>query len=255
MRRILALLVAAILPAAASTALEPLSSFSCRRPAAPDPGTQFNVEWATHLVDGVVLRPGELFSFNRAMDAGRNRFRRGKSYYAGRIVMSRGGGYCQVSTALYDAALLANLRIEERWTHSFYDKENAYVPQGLDASVSNSGGTDFRFRNTTAAPLTISARFEDGAVKIEMLGRGRRRKRWLSTGSLTVVPMTVLTKPASGLPCGATRTVSPGFDGYEVASYLNELDLAGNTRTVSLGKDRYRMIPLRAEAGSCGEVP
>ena len=96
------------------TALEagkPLSSFSSARPAEPDAGTQFNVEWATHLIDGVVLQPGEVFSFNRTLDKGRHKFRKGKSFYAGRVIMSTGGGYCQVSTTLYNATLLANQEV------------------------------------------------------------------------------------------------------------------------------------------------
>jgi vancomycin resistance protein YoaR len=234
---------------AAARADSLLASFSCARPETPDAGTQFNVELATQLIDGVVLGPGEIFSFNRTLDKGRSRFREGRSFYGGRVVMSRGGGSCQVSTALYNATLLANLEQVERWQHSLYDPDTAYVPAGLDASVSNSSGADYRFRNTTANPLTISARFEGGAVKIELLGEARRRKRWLTTSEPVKLSHTTRTSYSDALPQGVSRVTRPGFDGYIVKRYLNYLDLKGNTHTVYIGKDQYRTITEWVEIG------
>lgn len=237
---------------ASSWAVEPLSRASTARPVTVDAGTQYNVELATRLIDGVVLQPREIFSFNRTLDAGRHLFRKGKSYYAGRIIMSRGGGYCQVSTTLYNAALLANQEIVERWQHSLYEPEVAYVPAGLDASVSNSSNADFRFRNTTPHPLTIAAKFEDGAVKIELLGQGRRRKRWLTTSRPGVISQTTRVRWVDDLPAGVERQTRQGFDGYIVKRYLNYLDRQGNTHTVYIGKDQYQMVPRRVDKGRQG---
>ena len=231
-------------------AVEPLSTFSCARPQEPDAGTQFNVEHACRLIDGVVLQPKEIFSYNRTLDKGRDAFRMGKSFYAGRVIMSKGGGYCQVSTALYNAVLLANQEVIERWQHSLYDPEAAYVPQGLGASVSNSSGADFRFRNTTAHPLTISARFEDGAVKVELLGNARRRKRWLTTDEPVKLTHAVRVSYTASLPEGVSRVTRPGFDGYLVRRYLNYLDRSGNTHTVYIGKDKYRTVDAWIQVGT-----
>lgn len=238
-------------PATGRAADAPLSMVECARPSPTDPGTRFNVGWASKLIDGVSLQPGEVFSFNRAMDRGRDDFKLGRSYFAGRVVMSKGGGYCQVSTALYDAALLAGLRIIERRHHSFYDKKNAYVPAGLDASVSNYAGTDFRFENTTGQPLTISARAKSGAVKIELRGHATAIKRWLTTKILAETPRPTRTVVDGAMPPCTMRTVRPGFDGYSVVRYLNSVDASGNTKVVSLGKDRYQAIEEVVEAGPC----
>ena len=229
--------------------VEPLSRASTSRPVAVDAGTQFNVEWATRLIDNVVLQPGEVFSFNRTLDKGREHFRNGKSYYAGRVIKSKGGGYCQVSTTLYNAVLLANQEVVERWSHSIYEPEAAYTPAGLDASVSNSSNADFRFRNTTLHPLTIAAKFEDGAVKVELLGEGRRRKRWMTTSEPERITFTTRVRYVDDLAPGEERETRPGFDGFIVKRYLNYLDRSGNTHTVYMGRDKYHMIQRRVDRG------
>lgn len=154
-----------------------------------------------------------------------------------------------MSTTLYNAVLLANQEVVERWSHSLYEPEAAYVPAGLDASVSNSSNADFRFRNTTAHPLTIAAKFEDGSVKIDLLGEGRRRKRWMTTSEPEVISFTTSTRLVDDLAADEIRETRAGFDGFKVNRYLNYLDLKGNTHTVFIGKDEYRMIPRRIEKG------
>ena len=67
------------------------------------------------------------------------------AYSGGQVVQEVGGGICQVSSALYYAALLANLQIDVRTCHYF---PVAYLPAGLDATVSW-GGPEFRFTNNT----------------------------------------------------------------------------------------------------------
>jgi vancomycin resistance protein YoaR len=210
-----------------------LAEFSCVRPRAVDEGTWHNVSLAASLVDGSVVAPGQEFSFLKKIGAGRGKFEPGNTLMGGRVIKSPGGGYCQVSTSIYNAALLAGLPILERYAHSFYDAEDAYVEPGRDAAVSGTNNADFRFLNNTGAPLTLSATAAGGRVSIQILGRGQARRRWIVTQARRI-PMRSLKR--EGL------SPRPGFDGWEVSRSLDTLDAAGNTLSTFLGRDHYDMV-------------
>lgn len=220
-----------------------LSRFVCERPRPWQDGSLHNVSVAAALVDSVVLKPGQVFSFNQAMFAGDGRFVEGVSFMGGRRVHSVGGGICQVSSGLYNAALLAGLEVLERNAHSLYDPGEAYVPPGRDAMVSRPGHSDFRFRNSTAADLTIQVRAEGGRLTVVLQGRQRRaRRRWLDTSVLSREPARVVEVPSSGMEAGHCRRVRPGFDGLVVATRLCWTGAGGLTRCAELGVDHYRRV-------------
>ena len=114
-----------------------------------------NIVLAASKINGKVLNPGESFSYNgtvgqRTAAAG---FKEAGAYLEGKVVQEIGGGICQVSSTLYNAALLANLKITSRTNHYF---PVSYLPDGLDATVSWQS-PDFRFVNNTAYPVKIIA--------------------------------------------------------------------------------------------------
>lgn len=114
-----------------------------------------NIVLAASKINGKVLNPGESFSYNgtvgqRTAAAG---FKEAGAYLEGKVVQEIGGGICQVSSTLYNAALLANLKITSRTNHYF---PVSYLPDGLDATVSWQS-PDFRFVNNTAYPIKIIA--------------------------------------------------------------------------------------------------
>src|SRR5262245_33061199 len=74
-----------------------LGAYECTRPEPWERGALKNVSIAAGLINGLVLAPGEKFSFNGAMEPGLDRFVEGTSYASGRVVTSDGGGICQVS--------------------------------------------------------------------------------------------------------------------------------------------------------------
>jgi len=75
-----------------------------------------------------------------------------------------GGGICQLSTTLYNAAEKAGLEITERHSHS---KKVPYVPQGKDAMVSY-GSSDLKFRNNRQNPIVIKSEISDGKVTVRL---------------------------------------------------------------------------------------
>jgi len=153
---------------------------------------------------GVTLRPGELFSFWRLVGPPdiAHGFQVASNFIGGKVTFAEGGGICQLTSALYNAALLAGLDILERHAHSIdaYGA-NRYVPLGRDATVVH-GYKDLQFRNATTVPMTLrigirpdeveaafdapSTPFRDVDLEVESLShdglhtrtRRRRGSRW-----------------------------------------------------------------------------
>lgn len=128
-----------------------------------------NIRLAAATVNGTVLAPGEVFSFNgvvgeRTADRG---FKSAKIIEKGEFVDGVGGGVCQVSTTLYNAALLAGCQITEFHPHSL---AVSYVPPSCDAMVS---GTyyDLKFKNSLSEKLYIRAAAGKGYVTFYFYGK------------------------------------------------------------------------------------
>ncbi len=127
-----------------------------------------NADLALSRLDGVVIAPGQIFSFNARVgtfskDQG---YRKAPVSYNGQLVSSWGGGVCQTSTTLYNTALLAGMDIVERNRHRFAP---SYVPPGRDAAVAFNT-IDLKFRNPYDFPVRIHAIDRNDRVEIEMLG-------------------------------------------------------------------------------------
>lgn len=113
-----------------------------------------NVRNGCQLIDGTTLYPGEEFSTYQAVApfSESNGYYMAGSYLNGKVVDSLGGGICQVSSTLYNAALLSELDITERHNHSMIV---SYVPASADAAIAESAGKDFKFINNTDYPIYI----------------------------------------------------------------------------------------------------
>lgn len=121
---------------------------------------KYNLIAGAKYIDGVILAPGEVFSFyNHAGPFNKE----GYAYYLGVI----GNGVCQVASTLYNAQLLAGLETVLRYNHGI---KSVYVPGGLDATVASTKGviTDYKFRNNLKSSVYISAFVEGGKLTVEM---------------------------------------------------------------------------------------
>ena len=127
-----------------------------------------NLALACAAINGVILLPGEEFSYNdtlgeRTAAAG---YKPAGTYVNGLTVDTIGGGICQVSSTLYYCTLLADLEIIERWPHGFISN---YTDPGMDASV-NWPNADLHFSNNTGYPIKIEAYRADGNVTVKIWG-------------------------------------------------------------------------------------
>lgn len=127
-----------------------------------------NIKLAAKKVNGTVILPGEKFSFNtivgsRTIEAG---FKEETAYVGGKVVPDVGGGVCQVSSTIYNTALLANMQIVERSNHMF---TTGYVAASRDATVYY-GSLDFVFKNSRKYPIKMVASANGGVCKVSIYG-------------------------------------------------------------------------------------
>lgn len=127
-----------------------------------------NLVLASEKLNGTIVKPGEEFSYNKTIGERTiaSGFKEAKAYAGGKVVLDVGGGICQLSSTLYNAALLTNLDITERHNHYFL---TSYVPAGRDATVSW-GSVDFKFKNNRKYPIKIESKVEDGVATVSIYG-------------------------------------------------------------------------------------
>ncbi len=125
-----------------------------------------NIKIAAEDLNHTIIDAGEVFSFNDTV----GKRTKEKGYEEAPILVSgekskgTGGGVCQVSTTIYNAALDADLKIIERHRHS---KEVSYVPEGKDAAVVY-GAKDMRFKNTKDYPIEILISVSEDEIHVTL---------------------------------------------------------------------------------------
>lgn len=139
-----------------------------------------NIQRSFDLINGTVLSPGEVFSFNGVVGerSVKNGFKSAIEYRNGKAEEGIGGGVCQSSTTIYQAAVTAGLEIVERESHGM---EVNYSEYGMDATVNWVKGhmIDLKFRNNTESDLYIKATMEWNSS----------RKRWVTHVTLYGEPL------------------------------------------------------------------
>ncbi|PIR42893.1 hypothetical protein CO058_00880 [candidate division WWE3 bacterium CG_4_9_14_0_2_um_filter_35_11] len=181
-----------------------------------------NIELAASRVNGVLVAPGEIFSFNDAVGEISSKTGYSTAYIIsqGRTVLGDGGGVCQVSTTLFRAALDAGLPIVERNAHSYrvsyYEQDSA---PGIDATI-YSPSVDLRFKNDTPGYILITSEFssKDSSLSFSIYGTKDGRVVDMTTPvvlSRTRPPATIYEEDSS-LPVGVKKQVEHSVWGASV---------------------------------------
>jgi vancomycin resistance protein YoaR len=149
-----------------------------------EPNRIHNVQLVSHLVDKHVIAPGETFSFNgttgaRTADKG---FREAPVIINGELQTGLGGGICQVSTTVFNAAYEAGLPIVSRTNHALYI---SHYPQGRDATV-NYPDLDLKFRNDTGHWLLLRTWVGSSSLTVALYGTPVHRRVVSETMPLVV---------------------------------------------------------------------
>lgn len=208
-----------------------------------------NVKLSAQACNGVILMPGEVFSYNNTTGSRSA----SKGYLAAPVysgdasVDEVGGGICQTSSTIYYAVLHTNLKIVERRAHRF---NTGYVPEGMDATVYY-GQTDFRFENSTDYPIKIvTSSYDQGGkrklnVKIYGTNVDGVRAEPKSTVYETVSPTTQY-KADESITQGTTKVDSKQnpYTGKSAQTYRYIYDRDGNLlEKQDMGKSVYKMRP------------
>ena len=183
-----------------------------------------NISLAVGAINGLVLKPGEEFSFNNATGnrTSEKGYQPAGAYRNGVLIEEPGGGVCQVSTTLYHAIIESGFKTTERNSHSFAP---SYVEKGQDAMVSFDGyaGPDLKFVNTGNASVVLRASLEGTTLKISIVGipvlEDGVKVTIRSEKVKDLNPLPVTYEENTALPFGTEKVVDKGTLGGYYKSY------------------------------------
>lgn len=230
-----------------------LSTFSTRYDATNRTRTT-NLQVAVNKINGVVVMPGEIFSYNKTLgkrtyEAG---YRDAAGYSGGKVVQMIGGGICQISSTLYDAVVYANLDIVERHNHAF---TTSYVGAGKDATVVY-GSLDFRFKNSRNYPIKIVSSLQNGIAKVSIYGIKEETEYdvEIATTILNYIPYNVIYENDSSLASGTEKVTQNGQKGCKSITYkILKLNGKEVSRSV-LSTDTYSAMNKYISRGTKGQI-
>ncbi len=196
-----------------------------------------NLITAAKKMDKAVLKPGETFSFNgtigpRTAETG---FKDAYIVINNEYVKGIGGGICQVSSTLYNAALLANLSIVERHPHAVVV---AYIPLGQDATI-NYPNLDLKLRNDSSSYLYFRTKVEAGNLTIKIYGKKTGVKVRFEKEIEKELNYHTVRKIDPDLLPGAVIQQQSGSKGYIVKTWKIVTDAQGKETKQLLSRDSY----------------
>ncbi len=176
-----------------------------------------NIRRAAELLDGHVIQPGEMFSFNdvvgdRTLDNG---------FITAPVIVNDmmedgvGGGVCQVASTLHGAAVHGGLQVKSRRSHS---RPSGYAPLGLDATVIY-GEVDLQLKNIYDVPLMIHVKFPSRyVIRVELRGLASPAKVEHQYAVLKRYDFIRRVIEDPSLAAGEVKRTQKGGYGYDVVS-------------------------------------
>ena len=187
---------------------EQMSTFTVNFPTAPYRTT--NIGRAAELINGSVVQPGEVWSFNRTVGerTADNGFVDGTMILDGQYRSAPGGGVSAMATTVFNAMFFAGVKPVEYGAHSFYIER---YPAGREATVAW-GSLDLKFRNDSGKPIYIKAGATDSSVTVSFLGT----KKYDAVEAVAG-PRTNLKEPAKREGTGEACMPQPPLEGFDIS--------------------------------------
>jgi vancomycin resistance protein YoaR len=207
-----------------------------------------NIRLAAQRLDHVFIPPGETISFNELVGPRTRRrgFRIARVLVRGRFTQDFGGGVCQVSGTLYNAALKAGMKVVQRHRHS---RPIGYLPAGLDATV-DFGKLDLRLQNPFPTPLYLRTFVRGGRLTILILGKRQDGVTYRLVRQVTRFGTKSEKQiPDPTLPPGRTQIVDKGSIGYRVTVWRWRLENGVVTEREFISHDIYAPQPRLLRVG------
>jgi vancomycin resistance protein YoaR len=211
---------------------------------------QVNVRITTEYANNVLLAPGDVYDFDKQI--GPRTAERGYKLAhgitgPGVLEDVLGGGICQVSTTLFNAAFFAGLEIVERKNHSIYIE---HYPKGRDATVS-AGSPNMRFRNDTGHYILVRGASNGIVTTFNIYGTKDGRTVSYETGEFyDVEKMTKINYDASWLGPGTTYIRMSGQDGKKIKVTRTVKAKDGTVIHDNVFLSTWKMIPQEVEVGT-----
>ncbi|WP_300283058.1 VanW family protein [Peptacetobacter sp.] len=177
-----------------------------------------NVRVATESSSGVLLRPGEEYSFNKIVGKRnkKNGYKSAPVIVSGEMQEDLGGGVCQVSSTLYNATLKSGMKIVKVQNHSI---PSSYVGMGRDATVTDSG-IDFIFKNGYKHNVYVQNYVSGGTIVCQVFGnKSDEQNIEIQTKVISIASATSEKVNKSDLPAGKEVVEKPSRNGYTVETY------------------------------------
>ncbi len=212
-----------------------------------------NVVNGCRLINGTLLYPGDEFSTCDTVTpfTERNGYYLAGSYLNGKVVDSLGGGICQVSTTLYNAVLLSELEVTERYNHSMIV---TYVKPSADAAISDTSGKDFCFVNNTDYPIyiegytTSNKEITFNIYGVETRSAGRTVE-YVGEVLETIRPESDTIYPDASQPIGYIGNVEGAHIGYKARLWKIVKEDGVEVSREVINTSSYKMVPRSAVVG------
>ncbi len=207
-----------------------------------------NIREAANAIDGNILSPGEVFSFNETVGprSAETGYLEAPVMVDDDLVPGIGGGICQVSSTLYNAVLLANLSVVARSNHSMAP---AYIPAGRDATVAYDY-IDFRFRNDGLSHVLIKFLVTNNTITAKVYGHvPSGQEVSIVTSVDEKIPPGIIKKEDPSLASGDEVVEDNGTWGYVVTVYRVVKEDGIELSRELISKDRYRPRSKRVRVG------
>lgn len=205
-----------------------------------------NVILAANRINGKILMPGDVFSYDKTIGrrTAANGYHEAGVYIGNKVESGIGGGICQTSSALYSAALYANLEIVSRTSHSL---PVSYMPAGQDATIAE-GYIDLKIKNNTEYPIKISAQVTGRRLTCSILGVKEPdiTVELVHTRTATYEPEIERTENPE-IPKGYKLITNKGAGGYAIASSRIVKKAGEIIKTEKLTRSVYRAAPQEEE--------
>ena len=207
--------------------------------------TIYNIRLASDVINGILIKPQEIFSFNKYVGPGEKAdgYKESTIIANGVFVNGYGGGICQVSSTLYNAVLLANLPIVERYNHSVYGEATKYVPLGQDAAIFY-GFKNLRFKNNSDHTIVIFSKVFRDTLQVRIFGGNEDEAEVeIISKDKKLIDYQIIREKDSKLEAGQEIVVQEGVPGYQIKTY-RIVRKDGEEKIELLAEDTYKSVPM-----------
>jgi vancomycin resistance protein YoaR len=180
--------------------------------AAVDSDRTYNLKVGADHLNGHILKPHEVFSFNEVVGdrTEKEGYRVAPVIQGGELIDGLAGGMCQIASTLHAASFFAGLDIVSSTPHS---RPSAYITMGLDSTVVYPT-TDLKLSNPYDFPVVMHYQVNQGSVKVELLGKARPDRVVFEREIKTETPFLTETRSDPEAPEGQKITLQEGYPGY-----------------------------------------